>query len=240
MAAAGACALPAARATAIYTPHDVAQLYAQRVTRRLTLPENEQALYGGMTEMMLIAEQRRLLEPQYLLVVDNNPQVQAALLFWRLWAGSFRFIGASPVSTGGPVRPDHFETPQGVFAQAPGTDVMGGPGCEAAQAAMCRRDGPRVYDFGWQRARNATGRGRLFTVRLQVLAADARAERQLGTAASNGCVLLPASLIAFLDEYGLLDARREDGKLLPYRGRYMMVLDSERADRPGWSPAPRV
>jgi hypothetical protein len=239
-AAAAACALPAAQATPIYTPHDMAQLYAQRVTRRLAVPENELALYGGMTEMLLMAEQRRLIEPQYLLVVDNNPQVQAALLFWRLWAGSYRFIGASPVSTGGPVRPDHFETPQGVFAQAPGTDVMGGPGCEATRPAMCRRDGPRVYDFGWQRARSATGRGRLMSMRLQALAAEPRAERKLGLAISNGCVLLPASLVAFLDEYGLLDGPRDDGMQLPYRGRYMMVLDSERLDRPEWSPAPRA
>jgi len=224
-AAAAACATPpTAGAIGVYTPHEIEQQYAQRVTRRLELPRNEHDLYASMAELQLYAEQRRLLEPQYLLVVDNNPHVQAALLLWRLWAGSYRLLGASPVSTGGPVRPDHLETPTGIFEQA-------GAG------------GPRVYDFGWQRTRNASGRGPLVPMRLQAIAADARAERRLGSACSNGSIVLPASLASFIDDFGLLGgaaprSASSERIPLPYSGRHLLVIDSERIERPDWSPLP--
>ena len=40
-----------------------------------------------------------LAAPQYLLLVDSNPNVQVALLFWVMLR--LVLVGASPVSTGG-------------------------------------------------------------------------------------------------------------------------------------------
>lgn len=82
-------------------------------------------------------------------------------------------------------------------------------------------------------------------MRLQARAADSWAERRLGTARSDGCILLPASLGRFLDELGLLDAGLQQdtprqSAPLPFRGRYLVVVDSEREERPPWSPAPAV
>lgn len=63
---------------------------------------------------------------------------------------------------------------------------------------------------------------------------------------------IPASLNRLLDRYGVLDAAynelMEAGHKLwvlppqrepvPDAGRYLVVVDSQRPERPGWSPAP--
>jgi hypothetical protein len=240
-AAAGCCAPFAARSATIYTPHEVAELYERRVKRRLRLPESEARLYAAVAELHLTMCEKKLLAPQYMLLVDGNPHVQAALLMWRLAPGSYELLGASPASTGGPVRPNHFETPQGVFERADEDSLAALGPCDSASPPICRRENARVLDFGWQRARNATGTGRLMPMRLQARAADARSERRLGTACSDGCILLPVSLMDFLHEFGLLDADRDTPPpvtALPHAGRYLFVVDTERVERPSWSPAP--
>lgn len=239
-AAAGCCAPLAARSAAIYTPHEISEEFERRVTQRLRLPASEVTLYSAMAELQVMSSEHRLLAPQYLLLVDRSPDVQAALLMWRLAAGAYDLLGASPVSTGGAGRPSHFETPQGVFARADEDSLAVSGPCDSASPPICRRDNASVLDFGWQRARDASGRGRLMRMRLQARAADARGERRLGTACSDGCILLPASLMHFLDEFGLLDAGRGTPPPvtpLPHRGRYLLVVDSERGERPPWSRA---
>ena len=104
-------------------------------------------------------------------------------------------------------------------------------------AGITCRPNPRIYDFGWQRARKASGRGPLFPLQLQARAAQGRAVRRLGSACSDGCVLVPASLLAFLDRFGVLDGGLPAQAMasdiaLPFRGRFMLVVDSEREQRP--------
>jgi hypothetical protein len=241
-AAVGCCAPLAARSAAIYTPHEIGEEFERRVTQRLRLPASEARLYSAMAELQVMSGEHKMLEPQYLLLVDRSPDVQAALLMWRLAPGAYDLLGACPVSTGGAVRPNYFETPQGVFARADEDSLAASGPCDLASPPICRRDNARVLDFGWQRARVASGRGRLLRMRLQARAADARGERRLGTACSDGCILLPASLMHFLDEFGLLDAARGTPPPvtpLPHRGRYLLVVDSERGERPPWSAASR-
>ena len=67
---------------------------------QIALPAHEERLYGFMAESQLIAFQQALTQPQYVLVVDANPHVQAAFLFWRLLPGRYELVGASPASTG--------------------------------------------------------------------------------------------------------------------------------------------
>ena len=69
---------------------------------------------------------------------------------------------------------------------------------------------------------------------------------------SKGCIRIPASLNAFIDRYGLLDADYEravsQGRHLwilratrtptPWSGRYLVIVDSLRASRPAWAPLP--
>jgi hypothetical protein len=222
--AAGALCLPSSVfAGVVFTPHELMQQYARDVTRRLQVPPDEVRLYGGIAEAQLCDLGRPLLQPQYLLVIDRNPWVQAAFLFWRLLPGSYELVGASPVSVGG-APAERVRQAQGLFVQM---DVRAGRGRQ------------RVFDFGWEFGEQvqSTAAER----RVQVRAAAGAAERRLGTPCPDGCILLPASLIAFLDEYAVLDdgaPGRLQRHLLPYRGRHLLIVDSERDERPDWSPAP--
>jgi hypothetical protein len=222
-AAAAAALLPwDARAAGVCTPRELAQRYDWLVAQRLPVPTSEQRIYAGLAECELVGSREAVREPQYLLVVDSCPTVQAAFLFWRLLPGHYELIGASPASTGNCDRADGIETPCGVFRQA-----QGAPGALAT----------RVYDFGMQRARRGSNRA-FAQLHLQARAARGRSGTLLGRPQTDGSVLLPASLVAFLDRFGVLDAGRTvgaaGGEELPFAGRYMVVVDSERLDRPEW------
>jgi hypothetical protein len=219
---------PRARAAAVLTPYELAREYDRGVSRRLLPPPDEVRLYGVLAEMQLADAGRELRAPQYLLLVDTNPNVQAALLFWRLLPGSWGLVGASPVSTGGAAAGAP-EPPSGVFEQA-------------GASASCRGPCPaRIYDFGWHAAPRTMPGIEPALVHVQVRAADRAAERRLGRRCSSG-ILVPASLIAYLDRYGLLDGESSGvgpaRVQLPYRGSRLLLVDSERDERPAWSPPP--
>jgi hypothetical protein len=93
-------------------------------------------------------------------------------------------------------------------------------------------------------------------MRLQMHATDPdRLAQRLGSEASEGCIRIPATLNVFLDRHGVLDAeyeealaagdnlwviRKKDRELLPWPGRYMVIVDSLTAERPAWSPDPAI
>lgn len=224
LAAAAAAALPVvSHAASVLTPRELAGLYRARVDRSLDVPRNEALIYGQLAEMQLASSRESVpAEPQYLLVVDSCPSIQVAFLFWRLLPGNYHLVGASPASTGNPGQAGCAPTPCGVFPQ------RGATGVRAA----------RVYDFGLQRVRVPQRPG-LVPVHLQAQAALGRSRARLGVPQSDGRVLLPPSLVAFLDAHGVLDAsldaRTPAGEELPFAGRYLVVLDSEREDRPDWT-----
>lgn len=232
-AAAAACLPLPALATAIYTPHELRQAYRREVRQRLDVPPEEVRVYGGVSELQLFSTSQELLAPQYLLVVDCNPHVQAAFLFWRLVPGSYELVGASPVSTGrdpaGAV-----DAVRGLFEEV---QAAGRSACAQPASRTCRSGDLRVYDFGWPRDH---GRARVRDLRVQVRGADGAAAQRLGSPCAEDCILLPASLVTFLDEYGVLDegSGRPQRHVLPFRGRHLLVVDSERDERPGWSPPP--
>lgn len=224
-AAAALAPLPSLGA-GVCTPQELAARYEERVQQRLQLPAIEERIYTNLVENELASSKEVLRGPQYLLVVDICPAVQAAFLIWRLLPGSHELVGASPASTGTPLRPGCCETPRGVFPQAGHADP------EGALAS-------RIYDFGLHRARVGTGRS-FAPLHLQARAARGAFSAQLGRAQSDGSVLLPPTLVAFLHAYGVLDAPRGDGRtpageLLPFAGRCMVVVDSERDERPDWA-----
>lgn len=216
-----------AQASGVCTPRDLSRRYQSLVDRQLQVPGNESLIYGGLAESELAGQREALVGPQYLLVVDSCPAVQAAFLFWRLLPGRYELIGASPASTGDPGRAGCLQTPQGVFAQA--------------EVEYARRLTSRVYDFGLHRARKGPTGG-FAPLRLQARAATGPTGALLGTAQSDGCILLPPGMVAFLDQFGVLDAGRSDartpgGEALPFAGRYLVVVDSERDERPEWATA---
>lgn len=94
----------------------------------------------------------------------------------------------------------------------------------------------------------------LTPIRLQMHATDPDVpEQRPGNEASEGCIRIPATLNVFLDRHGVLDAEYEEAlaagdnlwiirtkerQLLPWPGRYMVIVDSLTAARPKWSPGP--
>lgn len=219
----------AGRSAGVCTPRDLAKHFADAVRDQLALPAHEVAIYSGLAEMELSAPRRGLERPQYLLVVDSCPWVQAAFLFWRLLPGRYELVGATPASTGNPARAECVATPCGVFPQA-----------DAGRAV--RAPAGRVYDFGLQRVRRP-GTALAAPLHLQAHAATGASRWLLGTAQSDGRVLLPASLVEFLDAYGVLDAAHGDastpaGEALPFPGQLLVVVDSEREERPEWAGGP--
>jgi hypothetical protein len=238
-------------AGAVDTPLALASLYASRVAQRLEVPVDEAQVYGRRAQAALIEAGVTGLSAQYFLVVDRSPQVQAIFLFWWSPDAPAQLIGASPVSTGRGGRFAYFETPTGVFEHSLDNPDFRAEGTRNSHGIRgFGVKGLRVFDFGWQLATRQWGDGGVSPMRLLLHATDPDwLESRLGTVQSQGCVRIPASLNQLIDEYGLLDADYEtgldEGKALwmlhpqrtptPWSGRYLIVVDSQRAERPIWA-----
>jgi hypothetical protein len=194
---------------------------------------------------------RRALGAQYVIIVDRNKFVQAAMIYWMSPDGEFHFIGASPVSTGRPGNFDHFVTPTGVFEHTiDNLDFRAEGTLNEFGIRGYGRKGMRVYDFGWQQARKGWGGGGESEMRLQMHATDPDfLAQRLGTVQSKGCIRIPATLNAFIDHYGILDGDyeramaagmsfwvlRETREPTPWSGRFLVVVDTGRTTRPAWA-----
>lgn len=235
---------------------DLAALYRLQVDAQLAVPAAETSRYARLAEEALARAGLTLEQPQFLAVVDRDPWVQAILLLWRPAPGESVLVGASPVSTGRPGSFDHFVTPLGVFEHSLANPDFRSEGTLNSNGIRgYGAKGMRVFDFGWQRVPKGWGDGAVSEMRLQMHATDPDLlERRLGTAQSKGCIRIPATLNRFFDHHGVLDAgyekaAREGSKLwvldpqrtpAPGAGRYLVVVESGRSDRPEWSPAPFI
>lgn len=230
--------------------------FAQEVDRRLDVPATAQRSYAERLQRALAAAKVPDLANQYVVAVDRNPNVQALFLFWRGNAHQhWQMVGASPVSTGMPGKFEHFITPLGVFLHTPENMDYRAEGTKNENGIRgYGAKGMRVYDFGWQQARRGWGKPASSAMRFQMHATDPdRLEFLLGERHSKGCVRIPATLNAFLDRHGVLDAEYEkrqketqsvavlhgDRKPVKDAGRYLVVLDSGAEQRPSWSPDPK-
>ena len=77
-------------------------------------------------------------------------------------------------------------------------------------------------------------------------------EKHLGERASNGCMRISATFNRFIDRYGLIDADceqvaqhrrllwmlRGDRTPVATLGRYLVVVDTQRAALPAWARRP--
>lgn len=228
-------------------------VYAATVDRRLELPVVETQRYVDLIQHTLSQAGLTELPDQYLVVVDRSPHVQAVFLFWKSIKEELALIGASPVSTGRPGRFDYFETPLGIFEHTIDNLDYRAEGTKNSQGIRGYGvSGMRVFDFGWQSARQGWGERRMATMRLQMHATDPDVlEPLLGNARSKGCIRIPATLNRLIDKFGILDADYEEamraGQLFwmldpqrqatPWSGRYLIVVDTQRSERPLWAMA---
>ena len=230
-------------------------VFAHAVTRRLRVPAAAQQEYGERLEAALQADQLGDLSGEYVVLVDRCANVQALFIYFRATpSDKWAMIGASPVATGRPGEFDHFITPLGVFEHTPDNMDFRAEGTmnENGIRGYGKRD-MRIFDLGWAQGERGWGKGGMSQMRFQMHATDPdKLEPLLGIRHSKGCVRIPASLNVFLDHYGILDAEYEslvesgkslwvlhsDRQVTPWAGRYIVVVDSERKTRPGWSPEP--
>jgi len=238
------------------TPLEMTAIYARHVDKRLDMPDADALSYGQLALTMLAQANIQIDRAQYVVLVDRNPMVQAVMVFSLAAGETPRLIGASPTSTGRQGAFEYFETPTGVFDNSLSNPDFRAEGTKNEFGIRGYGvKGMRVYDFGWQQATRGWGGGGTSTMRLQLHATDPDIlERRLGSVQSKGCIRIPASLNRLIDQYGLLDADYErglaEGKkywlLLPQRtpvstpGRYMIVVDTQRKQRPAWSPKPNL
>ncbi len=224
-------------------------MYATEVDRRLVVPDAEQAHYGDL--LARAVAEKNITAEQYFVLVDRSPSVQAVMIYWMSADRKFRFIGASPASTGRPGSFDHFLTPVGVFEHSIDNPDFRAEGTRNENGIRGYGiKGRRVFDFGWQQSERGWGRGGEGTMRLQMHATDPDLlENRLGTAQSKGCIRIPATLDVLLDRYGILDADYETataegetfwvipGNRQPtqWSGRYLVIVDSGITARPAWA-----
>lgn len=255
------CSCAAAAVLMIQTAHlsgfatddgrKLAPLFEQQVTRRLNIPPAEQEGYAELLTSTLEQDGLSPLSPQYVVLVDRSPHVQAAMIFWKSSDGPFYFIGATPVSTGLPGRYEHFVTPLGIYRHTIAHQDFRAEGTRnrfGIRGYGVR--GMRIFDFGWVAAPKGWGDHAMSRLRLQMHATDPdRLESRLGTAQSEGCVRTTASFDRFVDHYGILDGDYEqatkhgqhesvlssDREPTPWSGRYLVVVDTQRETRPAWA-----
>jgi hypothetical protein len=227
------------------------RLFEEEVDRRLVVPAEEQQRYAALLAAEI--EQAGLvgLQSQYFVLVDRNPNVQAAMIYWKSALGDFVLIGASPASTGRPGQYEHFQTPVGVFEHTIANFDYRAEGTKNSKGIRgYGAKGMRIYDFGWQQAKRGWGNAGESAMRLQMHSTDPDLlERQVGSPQSKGCIRIPATLNIFIDRYGLLDADyewatlegkniwvlRSDREPTPWSGRYLVIVDSQPTKRPDWA-----
>jgi len=247
--------LAAVRGLAADDGTQLARAYAAEVDKRLDLPDTEQRQYGAMIPQLLAPKlpDPKKTAPQYVVLVDRSEFVQAAMIYWLGPDRQAHFIGASPVSTGRPGTFDHSKTPTGVFEHTLANPDFRAAGTKNENGIRGYGiKGMRVYDFGWQQAIKGWRYKDEFDLRLQMHATDPILERRMGTPQSKGCVRIPASMNVFIDRHAILDADYDatlaqgqslwvlpkDRAQTPWSGRYLIVVDSGRTERPAWSPLP--
>lgn len=231
------------------------QTFASSVKRRLRVPPADQRAYGQRLQTALDEKDLGALAGEFVILVDRAATVQALFIYFRAMPGGpWQMIGASPVATGRPGEFDHFLTPLGVFEHTPSNMDFRAEGTmnDNGIRGYGARD-MRIYDLGWVDGERGWGKGGRSPMRFQMHATDPdRLEPLLGIRHSKGCVRIPASLNAFIDHYGIVDAEYQalvdSGKSLwvlhpsrevtPWAGRFIVVIDSQRKTRPAWAPAP--
>lgn len=243
--------------------------FAAEVDRQLEVPVEDQQRYLALLELALMQANLTQTAPQTVetmetvqtvqavVLVDRNPNIQAAFLVLGTPGGYWSWLGTSAVSTGKTGSYEHFLTPTGVFPHTLDNPDFRSEGTRNKfRIRGYGARGLRVFDFGWQMAERGWGVGGTSQMRLQMHATDPdRLESRLGSVQSEGCIRISAKLNIFLDSHGILDASYQEAiasgqdlwvikpnqqtiATIATPGRYLVIVDSQSTERPAWADAP--
>jgi hypothetical protein len=171
------------------------------------IPDKENWI--GQAQATLSASPYKIDNPEVILAVDRNPDVQQLRIILVDRYGQWQIIGGGKVSTGVEGRYGHYVTPTGVFPHT--SEILDYRALGTYNEHHIRGLGVksrRVWDFGWQTAEKGwLPNHELGEIRLLVHATDpVYLEPRLGHAASKGCVRVSGAMNAFLDRHAILDA----------------------------------
>jgi hypothetical protein len=228
--------------------------FSLEVDRTLDVPPIERQRYIALLQQAMVEASQPDSAAQAFVLADRSPLVLALFISARTPAGGWHWMGAAPASTGRPGGFDRFITPIGVFAHTlRNPDSRAEGSFNESRICGCGLRGMRLFDFGWVMAERGWGTGGISPMCLQMHVTDAdRLEPRLGRAESKGCIRIPATLYAFLDRYGILDADYEQAldpsearwvlrancSPVAWPGRDLVIVDSQRFARTPWSPWP--
>ncbi len=235
-------------------PAPLAAEFAREVVPQLHPPPAALADYAQRLEQALRDAQALPAQPEFVVLVDRSPAVQALMIWWGGDGTPWRLTGAAAVSTGWPGRFEHFATPTGLFVHTLANPDFRAEGTKNDLGIRgYGRKGARVFDFGWVGGAKGWGDHGTGQLRLQLHATDPDLlEQRLGSAQSKGCIRTTASLNEFLDRHAILDGDydralaagrsfwvlRKDRAPTAWSGRLLLVVDSQAAARPDWAPWP--
>ena len=141
------------RADTAPAPIPLASEFEQAVAPQLRPPPDVVASYATRLRGALDSAGVRIDRPQFVVLVDRSPKVQAVMLLWGSAGTVWRLVGAALVSTGLPGRYEYFATPLGVFDHSVNNPDYRAEGTKNQFGIRgYGRKGTRVYDFGWARA----------------------------------------------------------------------------------------
>lgn len=246
-----ALAMPVSADPFLMTLNNWRTQFSREVDHRLEVPLVQQQQVFKHVEQALLTAELVLLGAQSMVVIDRAPHVQAAYVVLFSPDHGWKWLGATAVSTGKPGTFDHFYSPLGVFLHTPDNPDFRSEGTfNSNHIRGYGERGMRVFDLGWQQAERGWGNGGRSQMRLAMHATDPeRLAQRLGTAASEGCIRIPATLNRFLDVHGVLDSAYEASVIagkpqrvllpgrqpLPWPGSYLVIMESEVSQRPAWS-----
>ncbi|WP_353433032.1 L,D-transpeptidase [Polynucleobacter sp. MWH-UH23A] len=233
------------------TQQELSKEFSVLVTPYLDTPESVSAEYAAHLERALKGANIWLEHQQFVILVDRNPNIQAAFLYLGSEKEGWSLLGVAPISSGLPGKFEHFLTPIGVFEHSLDNPDFRALGTKNELGFRGYGEkGMRVYDFGWIAAQRTWGKKEIGVLRLQMHATDPElAENLLGTPRSEGCIRIPATLNQYIDHYGVLDAQYDKAAsqgsrfwvlaknrtVTPFSGKYLVVIDTNQNSKPEWS-----
>jgi hypothetical protein len=212
-----------------------------------TAPENKN--WVAHAQAIVAVSPYKISNPQTIIAVDRNPDVQQLRVIVANPHGQWQIIGGGKVSTGIAGVPGHYITPTGVFPHTSAIlDYRALGTYNENNIRGLGETGRRVWDFGWQIAEEGWSPDhKLAEIRLAMHATDPDyLEPLLGHPESEGCVRVSAAMNVFLDRHAILDADYlqaantdpsiaavlpADGDPTPLAGMYLVVFDSTSASQ---------